>query len=121
MVSRLLVPPETPESVLKEMQQYLDSLYAAGVMTPRQGRKAEAATNVTPPIIPPYLSDETFASDSTPDSTAENPFWRCEYWLWSAEADENIFWRGLLRFRPSLSARRGEMSIARTNVSLVES
>ncbi|MDY0095506.1 MAG: M20/M25/M40 family metallo-hydrolase [Candidatus Vecturithrix sp.] len=92
MISRLLVPPETPESVLKEMQQYLDSLYTAGVMTPRQGRKAEAAfaTRDTP-YYSPYLSDETLPQIQRLMQRLRIHFGDVNIGYGLSVADENIF------------------------------
>lgn len=57
-ISRLLVPPETPESALEEVQRYIEKLYVDGTMVPRNGKKtvvtlAERAT----PYYAPYLTE----------------------------------------------------------------
>jgi len=92
MVSRLLVPPETPESVLKEMQQYLDSLYAAGVMTPRLGKKAEAAfAQRGTPYYPPYLTDETLPQVQRLMQRLTLHFGEVNVGYGLSVADENIF------------------------------
>lgn len=92
MISRLLVPPETPESVLKEMQQYLDSLYTAGVMTPRQGRKAEAAfAKRDTPYYSPYLSDETLPQIQRLIRRLRIHFGDVNIGYGLSVADENIF------------------------------
>ena len=58
-VSRLLIPPETPESALKEIQTYVEQLYTDGVVVPRNGKKAEVkfAERATP-YYSPYITDE---------------------------------------------------------------
>ncbi len=58
-LSRLLVLPETPEDALRDVQQYLDRLYAQGVLTPRRGKRviAKLAERDTP-YYQPYITDE---------------------------------------------------------------
>ena len=92
MVSRLLVPPETPESVLREMQGYLDSLYAAGVMTLRQGRKAEASfAKRGTPYYAPYLTDETLPQIQNLIQRLTMHFGEVNIGYGLSVADENIF------------------------------
>ena len=58
-LSRLLVLPETPEDALRDVQQYLDRLYAQGVLTPWRGKRviAKLAERDTP-YYQPYITDE---------------------------------------------------------------
>ncbi len=57
---RLLVPPETPESALQEIQQYIEGLYAGGTLISREGKKAVAALakRATPYYIPYFTETD---------------------------------------------------------------
>ncbi len=57
-LSRLLVPPETPQSVLEEVKQAIEVLYADGTMVPHNGCKAEVTfAERTTPYYVPYETD----------------------------------------------------------------
>ncbi|MBD3306008.1 M20/M25/M40 family metallo-hydrolase [candidate division KSB3 bacterium] len=59
-LSRLLVPPETPESALQEVQRYIARLYAQQHVVPRQGKRAVVTfAERGTPYYRPYITDET--------------------------------------------------------------
>jgi acetylornithine deacetylase/succinyl-diaminopimelate desuccinylase-like protein len=91
-LSRFLVPPETPESALKEVQQYVDTLYAKGTVTPRQGKTATVTlAERSTPYYPPYITEEDNPQVKALLQRLSRHFDEVRISYGLSVADENIF------------------------------
>jgi acetylornithine deacetylase/succinyl-diaminopimelate desuccinylase-like protein len=91
-LSRFLVPPETPASALEEVQRYVDTLYAEGTVTPRQGKTATVTlAERSTPYYPPYLTDEDIPQVKALLQRLSKHFDKVKIGYGLSVADENIF------------------------------
>lgn len=91
-LSRFLVPPETPESVLAEVQRYIDTLYAKGTVVPRQGKTARATfAERSTPYYPPYITEEDTPQVKALLQRLSKHFDEVGLGYGLSVADENIF------------------------------
>lgn len=92
-LDRHLVPPETPQGVLLELQKAIDALYANGTLTDARGRKAVIKLKEREtPFLAPYTTDERSVIVKKLSESVENVMHaKPTYNYGLSVADENAF------------------------------
>lgn len=92
IIDRHLVPPETKESVLRDIKRFIDELYSLGVLREVSGRKIEVEIQKRKtPYLDPYVTDEFNPFVIFVSKFIKEKYGKVVYRYGLSVADENLF------------------------------
>mgnify|MGYP000170186625 CR=1 FL=1 len=90
-INRHMVPPETVESVIQELQMKIHELYDSGVLCSDLSDKLVVQPRYREtPFSEPYLSDTTSQFVKETDAVIHKSYGNVEYYCGTGVADENV-------------------------------
>lgn len=91
-IDRHLVTPETPESVLAEIESFIDSLYSKGIFKEIDSKRISVKIKERKtPYLPPYVTSENDPTVIRLAKIINSKIGKCDFVYGASVADENVF------------------------------